>query len=103
MYKEKILKSVWCICLTEEGGEKGEDTHTRSIFGQFQTSIKSELIGISIRGKRDPPRIVCIYSETHEINNQVEWKSRIKMGKMAGNGQGILAILTTPPISFLDY
>ena len=33
---------------------------------QFQTAIKSELFGISIRGKRDLPRIVCIYSKTHE-------------------------------------
>ena len=31
--------------------------------GQFQTVIKSELIEVSIRCKRDPPCIVCIYSE----------------------------------------
>ena len=43
-------------------GGGGEDTHSRSIFGQFQTVVKSELIQISIGGKRDPPHIVEIDS-----------------------------------------
>ena len=51
------------ICLTEgAGGRGGEDTHSRSILGQFQTVMrlmKSELIRISLGGKRDP-RIVDI-------------------------------------------
>ena len=49
----------------EEEGEE-EDTHSRSIFSQFQTVIKSEIIRISVRGKRDPLRIVDSYSETHK-------------------------------------
>ena len=52
----------------EEGEEEegGEDTHSRSLFSQFQTVIKSEIIRISVRGKRDPLRIVDSYSETHK-------------------------------------
>ena len=45
-----------------EGTEEGEDTHSRAIFGQFQTIIKFELNGKSIRGKHDYSRIICIYS-----------------------------------------
>ena len=40
-----------------EEEEGGEGTYSRSIFGQFQTVIKSELIGILIRSKQDPHRI----------------------------------------------
>ena len=50
----------------EEKGTEEEDTHSMTIFGPFQTVIKSELIGISICSERDPPRIVLIYSYTHE-------------------------------------
>ena len=45
------------VCLTEGG----EGTHSKFIFGQFQTVIKSELIGISLRSKRIPTRIVDNY------------------------------------------
>ena len=46
--------------------EGEEDTHSSSIFDQFQTVMKFELIGISIQGIRDPTHIVCINSQTHE-------------------------------------
>ena len=73
------------------GLTEGEDTHSRSIFGQIQTVIKSELIGILIRGKRVPPRIVFIVAfplvlsvsihRDRKQNNLAECKPRIEMGK----------------------
>ena len=53
----KVLKSRY-KGLTE--GAEGEDTHSWSIFGKFQTVIRLELIGILIRSKRDPARSVFI-------------------------------------------
>ena len=70
--------------MTERGEE--EDTHSLSIFGQFQTVIKSELIRISLRGKQLPPPIVDIYSEACGTKQRAECKSRIGLGKMVGNG-----------------
>ena len=35
-------------------------------------------------------------------NNQAEYKPRIEMGKIAGNGPGIPALLTAPPLSFYE-
>ena len=73
--------------------EGGEDIHSWSIFSQFQTAIKSDLNWISLRGKRDPPRI-------DDLSNRVECKPRMEMGKMAGNGAGILDLLTVASIKF---
>ena len=50
-----------------------------SFFGQFETIIKSELIGISIRGKRDPRRIVCIYSFINTRNKLIELNGSLKL------------------------
>ena len=58
----------WYIGLTKRGEEEAEEnTHSRTIFGQFQTIIKSELNEISIRGKWDPPRIVSIWENMRKI------------------------------------
>ena len=81
-YKE--LKSRY-ICLTEEGGGEGggerKDTYSRSIFVQFQTVIKSELIGISICGKRDH----CLYlSYTHKTKRFGRMQVQHRDGKNGG-------------------
>ena len=70
----KVLKRCY-ICLTEGVG-KEEDTLSRFIYSQFQIVKQFELNQISLRGKRDLPRIVHIL--TYQINNRAEC---IEMGE----------------------
>ena len=82
--------------MKEEG--IGEETHSRSIFGQFQTVIKSEfryaVNGILL--------ILSIFIHKHmKQNNLAECKPRNKMRKMNAIGPGIRALLAAPHLCFL--
>ena len=95
---------------------KNDEEKMLIILGSFLDNYKQskfERIGISIRGERDPPRIVCmhlcintcicIYVSMHKHmkqNSLAEGKPRIEMGNMADDSP---ALLTATPLCFLEW
>jgi len=65
------------------------------IFSQFQTDLKFEPTQISRRNKRDPPRIVDIYSKILTTKELEKCKPSIEMGEMEANGPVTFALLTS--------
>ena len=63
-----------------------------TIFSQFQTTIKFNLILISLRGKRILFILSISFHEHVKQNNRAECKPRIEMGKMVVIGPIILRL-----------
>lgn len=83
---QKVLKSLY-MGLTE-----GEDTHSRSIFSQFHNAVNGILLELSVSIQKHIKQ-----------NNRAKQKPRIEMGKIAGSGPGILALLTAPLLVFCKW
>ena len=73
--------------MTDDGEEEGKDTHSNSIFNQFQTVIKFWLIQSSLRGKRILFVLSLTVQKHMKRNNRAICKRRIEMGKIAVNSQ----------------
>ena len=80
------LIELWLLELP--ANEVGKDIHSRSIFSQFQTVIKFELIRIPPRRKRDPFRIGGMRKWRYRMkqNNLTKCKLSIEMAVKSKNG-----------------